>query len=59
MHIYYRVMVEAHIEAEKYNLFRNDSMYFDLSVPRYYKNTGTGEARLVCVIACQYYKNFD
>ena len=43
--------VEAHIGDETIGLSGNDSIYFDASMPHYFKNTGTGEARLVCVIA--------
>ena len=43
--------VEAHIGNEKYGLSENDSIYFDSSVPHYFKNTGTGEARLICIVA--------
>ena len=42
--------VEANIGDEKYGLNQNDSIYFDSSVSHYFKNTGTGEARLVCII---------
>jgi len=43
--------VEAHIGDEVYGLSGNDSIYFNSSVPHYFKNTGTDEARLVCIIA--------
>ena len=43
--------VEANIGNEKYGLSENDSIYFDSSVPHYFKNTGTGETRLICIIA--------
>ena len=43
--------VDANIGTEKYSLSENDSIYFDSSVPHYFKNTGIGEARLVCIIA--------
>ena len=43
--------VEAHIGDEKYGLSGNDSIYFDSSVPHYFKNTGVGEARFVCIVA--------
>ncbi len=46
-----RGQVEAHIGKEKYGLSGNDSIYFDSAVPHYFKNTGTEEARLVCIIA--------
>ena len=43
--------VEANIGNEKYGLSENDSIYFDSSVPHYFKNTGTGEARFICIVA--------
>ena len=43
--------IEANIGSEKYGLSENDSIYFDSSVPHYFKNTGIAEARLVCIIA--------
>ncbi len=43
--------VEAHIGEETIVLSGNDSIYFDSSMPHYFKNTGTEEARLICVIA--------
>ena len=42
---------EANIGTEKYGLSENDSIYFDSSTPHYFKNAGTGEARLICIIA--------
>ena len=38
--------IETHIGNEKYGLSQNDSIYFDSSVPHYFKNAGIGEARL-------------
>lgn len=43
--------VAAHIGDEIIGLSGNDSIYFDSSMPHYFKNTGTCEARLVCIIA--------
>jgi len=42
--------IEAHIGNEKYGLSQNDSIYFDSSVPHYFKNTGIVEARFICTI---------
>lgn len=42
--------VEANIGNEKYGLSNNDSIYFDSSVPHYFKNIGTGEARFLCIV---------
>lgn len=42
--------IEAHIGNEKYGLSQNDSIYFDSSVPHYFKNTGIAEARLICIV---------
>ena len=41
--------VEAEIGQEKYNLTRGDTLYFESSLPHYFKNTGAGEARLISV----------
>ena len=41
--------VEANIGAEKYVLSKGDTLYFESSVPHYFKNIGAGDARLICV----------
>jgi len=41
--------IEASIGSEKYNLSKNDSLYFDSNAPHYIKNTGSSDARVVCV----------
>lgn len=41
--------IEALIGEEKYNLAKGDTLYFDSSMPHYFKNTGQGETSLVCV----------
>lgn len=42
--------IEANIGGEKYNLVRNDSLYFESNIPHYLKNIGAGEARIVSVV---------
>lgn len=42
--------IEANIGNEKYNLMKGDTLYFESSEPHQFKNIGTGEARLICVI---------
>ena len=42
--------VEVNIGEEKYNLSSGSTVYFDSSVPHYFKNIGKGEARLICVV---------
>ena len=42
--------VELNIGDEKFNLTKGDTLYFESSVPHYFKNTGTGEARMICVV---------
>ncbi len=42
--------IEANIGGERYILGRGDTLYFESSVPHYFKNVGAGEARLICVI---------
>lgn len=43
--------IKAVIGDESYNLTKGDRLYFDSSQPHYFKNTGTGDAHLICV-AC-------
>jgi transcriptional regulator with XRE-family HTH domain len=42
--------IEANIGEEKYNLAKGDTLYFEASAPHYFKNTGLGEASLICVV---------
>lgn len=42
--------IEANMGEEKYNLTKGDTLYFESSTSHYFKNTGSGEASLVCVI---------
>ena len=42
--------IEANIGEEKYDLDRNDSLYFESNVPHYFRNTGTGDARVISVV---------
>jgi quercetin dioxygenase-like cupin family protein/DNA-binding Xre family transcriptional regulator len=42
--------IEANIGEEKYILGRGDTLYFESSIPHYFRNVGAGEARLICVI---------
>lgn len=41
--------IEANIGAGKYALTKGDSLYFESSLTHHFKNTGTGETRLICV----------
>jgi len=41
--------IEANIGIEKYTLGKNDSLYFESNVPHHIKNTGSSDARVVCV----------
>ena len=41
--------IEAVIGEEKYGLGSGDTIYFDSSVPHYFKNSGASEARLVSI----------
>ncbi len=43
--------IEVNIGEEKYNLGKNNSLYFESNVPHYLRNIGTDEARLICVIS--------
>jgi len=42
--------VEANIGENKYDLVKSDSLYFESSLPHYFRNTGSTEARLISVI---------
>ena len=44
--------VEANIGEEKFGLGSGDTIYFDSSVPHYFKNSGASEARLVSISCC-------
>lgn len=41
--------VEAVLGEEKYGLAKSDTLYFESSISHYFKNIGTGEARLISV----------
>ncbi len=41
--------LEAKIGEDKYGMVKGDTLYFESSVPHYFKNTGTSEARLISV----------
>lgn len=41
--------IEANIGEQKYNMGKGDTLYFESSLPHYFKNTGIGEARLISV----------
>ena len=43
--------IEASIGKEKYNLNKNDTLYFDASLPHVFKNTGNAETKVICVIS--------
>ncbi|MFA6321015.1 MAG: XRE family transcriptional regulator [Candidatus Omnitrophota bacterium] len=43
--------IEAAVGEEKYNMSKGDTLYFESSLPHYFKNTGSGETRLICVIS--------
>jgi len=43
--------VEVVIGAKNYTLNKGDTLYFDSSVLHYFKNVGTSEARLICVVS--------
>lgn len=42
--------VEANIGDNKYSLTKGDSLYFEASIPHYFKNSGADESSLICVI---------
>lgn len=42
--------IEANMGEEKYNLGKNDSLYFESNVPHYFKNIGASDARIISVV---------
>lgn len=42
--------IEANVGEEKYNLSRNDSLYFESNMPHYFKNIGPSDARVISVV---------
>ena len=42
--------IEANIGEEKYALSKDDTLYFESSLPHHFRNIGTGEAHMICVI---------
>lgn len=42
--------IEAGIGSERYELGRNDSLYFESNIPHYLKNTGKSEAQIISVV---------
>lgn len=42
--------IEAVIGEEKYHIIKGETLYFDSSAPHYFKNVGSGEATLICVV---------
>ena len=43
--------VEAHVGEDTYKLGKYDTLYFESSIPHHFKNTGSSEARLICVVS--------
>jgi len=43
--------IDATVGAEKYQLARGDTLYFEASLPHYFKNIGPDESHLICVVA--------
>lgn len=41
--------IEANVGSNKYNLVKGDTLYFESSSPHYFRNSGTGDARLLSV----------
>ena len=41
--------IEANIGDNKYNLVKGDTLYFEPSLRHYFRNSGSGEARLISV----------
>lgn len=43
--------IEASVGEEKYNMAKGDTLYFESSLPHYFKNTGSTETRMICVVS--------
>jgi transcriptional regulator with XRE-family HTH domain len=43
--------LEAHIGDNRYSLAKGDTLYFESSIPHYFKNAGALEARLISVVS--------
>jgi transcriptional regulator with XRE-family HTH domain len=41
--------LEVNINNQTFNLHKNNTLYFDSALPHFYRNTGKGTARLICV----------
>ena len=41
--------IEAFVGEEKYNLVKDDTLYFDSSLAHYFKNIGNGDSRLISI----------
>jgi len=41
--------VEVNINNQTFALHKNNTLYFDAALPHFYRNTGKGAARLICV----------
>jgi len=42
--------IEANIGDEKYTVGKGDTLYFDASIPHYFRNIGAGDARMICIV---------
>jgi len=42
--------IEVSIGEEKYNMNKNDSLYFESNVPHHLRNTGSSDARIISVV---------
>lgn len=43
--------LDAFVGEKRYEMTKGDTLYFESSLPHYFKNTGTGEAHLISVIS--------
>jgi quercetin dioxygenase-like cupin family protein len=42
--------VEAVIGEDTYGISKGDTLYFESSVPHFFRNTGAADARMICVV---------
>ena len=43
--------IETNIGKQKYTLSKGDTLYFEASTPHRFRNIGSGEARVICIVA--------
>ena len=42
--------VEINVNAQTFTLHKNNTLYFDAALPHFFKNTGKGVVKIICVV---------